>query len=188
LSPRKLAIENKHITYFGGKDCKHCGGGERYASSGNCVPCEKLKVKVRVDAGYYSGLYNDNKVEILEKQKQYYNENSEQIKERVNNWQSKNKDKVSIYKKSNKGKRRAKTSTGVSGADLALWALGQVKVCSYCSCECEDNYHIDHIVSFSKGGEHEVNNLAIACPTCNLRKSSKDADDFRLMLKQEKLK
>lgn len=188
MSPRKKAIENKHVTYFGGKDCKHCGGGERYTSSGNCVPCEKLKVKSKVDNGYYSRHYEQNKVVILEKQKAYYKDNAEIRKETTKKWQSNNKEKVSFYKMSNKAMRRAKTSSGISGADLALWAMSQDKVCAYCYCDCENDYHIDHVIPLSKGGEHQAENLAIACPTCNLRKSSKDADDFRLMLKQEELK
>lgn len=33
-------------------------------------------------------------------------------------------------------------------------------------------FHIEHIVPISKGGENVEDNLALACPSCNLHKSS----------------
>lgn len=41
--------------------------------------------------------------------------------------------------------------------------------CRYCG-EYVDKYHLDHVYPESKGGETTVENLVIACPTCNHNK------------------
>jgi len=183
MTPRKAAILSGSTTYFGGKNCKHCDGDERYTSSGNCVPCEKLKVSKRVKSGYYIDRYDGKKDEILAKQKVYYSKNSEGRKIKSKEWAEKNKEKVKFYKKTNKAMRRAKTDVGISGIELMNWAKSQHKICNYCKNNCDNDYHIDHVIPLSKGGNHELCNLVIACKTCNLRKSNKGADEFREMIK-----
>lgn len=38
----------------------------------------------------------------------------------------------------------------------------------------ENNFHVDHIVPLSKGGdEWNLDNLELSCPRCNLKKSDK---------------
>lgn len=36
-------------------------------------------------------------------------------------------------------------------------------------------FHVEHVVPRSQGGESELDNLALACPGCNLRKSDRVA-------------
>lgn len=50
--------------------------------------------------------------------------------------------------------------------------------CAVCGACISGNYHVDHVVPLSKGGEHDPKNLQLLCPTCNLNKSSKDPIDF----------
>lgn len=40
------------------------------------------------------------------------------------------------------------------------------------NCRIEDNLEIDHIIPFSLGGEHHVQNMQCLCSKCNLRKSN----------------
>ena len=42
--------------------------------------------------------------------------------------------------------------------------------------------HVDHITPLSKGGEHRPSNLAVACKTCNLKKSAKLPAELGLLL------
>jgi hypothetical protein len=37
---------------------------------------------------------------------------------------------------------------------------------------------IDHVVAYSKSGQHDVANFATACARCNQRKSARDRDAF----------
>lgn len=66
--------------------------------------------------------------------------------------------------------------------------------CFYCGCDLPAdteffdeygnlfssvrNWHVDHILPLSKGGNHKIDNLVPACRTCNLSKYTKTADEF----------
>ena len=51
--------------------------------------------------------------------------------------------------------------------------------CFWCDCDIpKGELHIDHIYPLAKGGEHNINNLVVACCTCNLKKSWKDPNIF----------
>ena len=80
------------------------------------------------------------------------------------------------------GKRRAQKAAGVTGPQLKVWTAAQIKVCHWCSKRCAKAFHVDHIMPLSRGGEHEIRNLAIACPQCNLRKNARDPVDWARMI------
>jgi 5-methylcytosine-specific restriction endonuclease McrA len=49
-------------------------------------------------------------------------------------------------------------------------------VCEYCSLpqdSQEATFHVDHIVPRSRGGATTLDNLALACVTCSLRKAAR---------------
>lgn len=50
--------------------------------------------------------------------------------------------------------------------------------CELCGCELPSNWHADHILPWSLGGETSLLNGAALCPTCNLRKSNKMSDFY----------
>ncbi|MBI4616722.1 MAG: HNH endonuclease [Planctomycetes bacterium] len=48
--------------------------------------------------------------------------------------------------------------------------------CEYCKMHQDiqgANFHVEHVVPRSRGGETAESNLALACPTCNFHKSDK---------------
>lgn len=50
--------------------------------------------------------------------------------------------------------------------------------CAYCDKSVMGSYHIDHILPISAGGTSKFENLAIACPKCNLHASNKVFSTF----------
>lgn len=50
--------------------------------------------------------------------------------------------------------------------------------CEYCAVPVSDSYHVDHIVPIVSGGSNYPQNLAIACPSCNLHKGKKPLASF----------
>jgi len=49
--------------------------------------------------------------------------------------------------------------------------------CTYCGTE-EGPFQIDHVFPWSRGGRHELENLCVACATCNALKGALTADEF----------
>lgn len=49
--------------------------------------------------------------------------------------------------------------------------------CSYCGIE-EGPFQIDHIFPWSRGGRHELENLCVACVSCNALKGALTGDEF----------
>lgn len=97
---------------------------------------------------------------------------------RVRAWAKANPDKRKAIVFSYDSRRRTQKEQGDSTAAIREWVKVAKKVCHWCNQKCADEYHIDHYEPLSKGGEHRVSNLVIACPTCNLRKNAKDPYEF----------
>lgn len=85
-----------------------------------------------------------------------------------------------IIRQAHKGRRRAQCEGGASGRDIRIWLTHQLMECVWCGAECAEDFEIDHVFPLSKGGVHELYNLAVACPTCNRRKSAKLPLEFAL--------
>lgn len=110
--------------------------------------------------------------------RRYRRENAERLSKIKSAWREENAELIKQVKRAYKHRRRALESGGVSGRELADWAERQVKKCYWCNVQCEKNYHIDHYQPLARGGSHELDNLVIACPTCNQRKSANDPYEF----------
>jgi 5-methylcytosine-specific restriction endonuclease McrA len=54
--------------------------------------------------------------------------------------------------------------------------------CRYCGKELKSKFHIDHIIPFSKGGADEIENFALACTECNLKKKDKSLKESGMKL------
>lgn len=61
-------------------------------------------------------------------------------------------------------------------AEIFLRDNGQ---CRYCRCTLDPaNWHLDHFVPISRGGDHVRDNVVASCPPCNLRKNTKLPEEF----------
>ena len=63
------------------------------------------------------------------------------------------------------------------GAKLANRDGGYI--CFYCKDKLGMDFHIDHKVPIAKGGNHALENLALACMPCNQEKHAKDIHEYR---------
>ena len=50
--------------------------------------------------------------------------------------------------------------------------------CYWCSTSIAKTYQIDHYEPLSKGGEHLIDNIVLACPHCNMSKGKKNPLNF----------
>ena len=136
--------------------------------------------------------YDKNKEHIKEYLKEYYDKNKEHIKELAKEYYKNNKECVSKrhkeyskeYSKTAQGKdayrkrshKRRATELQASRIipDGAIEKLMTRKRCFYCNKSLKGNGHLEHMFPLSKGGLHCIDNLVMACPTCNLTKGCID--------------
>lgn len=119
------------------------------------------------------------------KWRQDYRDHKDRYERAAANYRAKNLERARHWTRNYSNKRRIDGELGVTSADFADWIMAQPKVCSWCRCECADNYHADHIIPLARGGKHELANLTIACATCNLRKRNKTPDEFLAEIENE---
>jgi 5-methylcytosine-specific restriction endonuclease McrA len=65
-----------------------------------------------------------------------------------------------------------------TSAEIAQMYEDQGGLCAYCETPLFGAFHADHMVPLSRGGRNDWTNLAVACAECNLRKSTKTAEEF----------
>ena len=155
-----------------------------------CKPCDNAKLavkratdpmraeKAKAKHEYDQARYKERRAEILLKCKVWYEGNRQRAKATASRWCKANPERRRDIANSYKSRRRAVEGDGISGAELGRWSKAQAKVCYWCGSKCARKFHVDHYHPLSKGGAHEVSNLVIACPSCNLRKSAKDPIAF----------
>lgn len=141
---------------------------EYYQKKKLCPEWQKRQRKLR----------EENKAVKARYDKQYRASTPDQQAAWSKAWAEKNKAKVKAIKHNYKARRRAQEASGVSSKELAAWAESQEKRCYWCSDKCANNYHVDHYTPLSRGGKHELENLVIACPPCNITKNAKDPYQF----------
>lgn len=142
---------------------------------GRCKCCNKLDRKsADVTKAYNKAYYLANKARIQAATINYYYSNKQNMAQRKKEYAANNQEKVRAWSKTAKVKRRtSERQVKITSLELRQWTSEQIKVCVYCGQSCQTDYHIDHIDPLSAGGTHTLNNLTIACKTCNLSKATK---------------
>lgn len=174
--------------------CKECQGGK----FGYLIPAteeenkqkrrlyyqknkEKIKEYIKNNKEKYNEqakkYYKKNRNKVLEREKKRYEENGDILKQRVNNYRKTVQGKT--IAKNAKHKRRSRKKNGV-GISVKQWNKcleyfdGR---CAY-SGELAENYHMDHIVPLSTGGEHSYYNIVPCMPKYNIQKSNKNMEEW----------
>jgi 5-methylcytosine-specific restriction endonuclease McrA len=123
----------------------------------------------------------ENREDIIKRKKIYsrihYSENAEYYKEKNKKWKLENPGKMKSYKRIYRS-TIALSKEHFTAEDVKWLFIDQEGYCAYCNADIEENYHIDHIIPVSRGGSNGRGNIALACPSCNLRKHNKTAEEF----------
>ena len=172
-------------TYFTGNPCPNGHISERYTTKGSCVECLRISVSTQSRVNYFKERYDNNKSKLRERARELYRSSPERRaknKKCSDDWTKRNKAKSLSIKKSYKHRRRAKEKLGCSTSEMHDFIMKSEKVCFWCACFCDDDFHLDHFVPLSKGGAHDIRNFVISCSRCNLRKSSYHPSEFADMI------
>lgn len=171
---RREAMEKGYVTYLSPRPCPKGHTGLRYTLRGSCVACLAEYIASPERRAYERRHYRENIERIRIRARDYAKRNRERILERTREWARSNREKRKAIVDNYTHRRRAWMVGGVSTIELFQWKQSQKKICYWCGANCRNRYHIDHYVPLSKGGTHTLDNLVIACPSCNHRKSAKD--------------
>lgn len=96
-------------------------------------------------------------------------------------WGKRNRDKTRIYNSNQRAKRKYKllAEKSASTSEVKEWFEQQEATCVYCNKDFDKfTLHIDHIIPLSRNGTHTLDNLALACPSCNCSKNNKTPEEF----------
>ncbi len=121
-----------------------------------------------------------NKEKILDKEAERYQRNKDAIIARVNEYYQREKTSVMRQRQTQRGRtkrsawqqaRRArKLKQFVEDVDpLEVYARRE-GICGICRRKIAGDFHVDHIISLSRGGLHSYQNAQPAHPRCNERK------------------
>lgn len=109
-----------------------------------------------------------------------YAKKAEDRKKHKREYNKANRDRVRLAEKAIEHKRRA------ARGDLRSEQIGNLleesmNICAYCNNQFEEaNMHIEHCMPLSRGGTNSLDNVVIACETCNKRKKDKTPLEFML--------
>lgn len=128
---------------------------------------EKVKLWKKINKDKYKDRYKSKRAILLRE------------------WKDKNKEKV----RNDKRKRKELQKQSPLDPKIVHWESEWRKktvTCTYCLEQLNGaDAHMDHIIPLSKFGKHEMFNLCISCPTCNLRKSNKNPFNFIKLIEDE---
>ena len=184
--------------YFTGKPCAYGHIAPRHVCNRTCIECAKIHDRRQKDRNADARRkaerqrYWENPEKFREKTRRYKMENKDKTLSALRRWRRTNKEAVKQYNAewrrnnpaaasvhANNRRARVRNVGGfITKKDVADLLESQRGRCTYCSKKVGDNFHVDHIIPVSKGGQNSKGNIQICCPTCNQRKHAKDPIDF----------
>ncbi len=131
--------------------------------------------------GHTREYYKKHREKCNQRQTEYRKNNPQRRRTQERLWALANPEK---YRAGNrlKAHRRRGLEQGAEGSftaqDIITVRESQRGRCFYCGVVLGDDYHIDHFVPLSMGGNNNPSNLRLSCPKCNLIKGAKNPQEF----------
>lgn len=172
----KKCNTEKDLNQFG-KDKTRADGLQPYCRQCNSEYKKQHRKQNADKIKTYQQKYAEaNKLKLSKYHKEYLNNGGRKVRKA---YREQNKERIKQLKANNEAKRRrSKVESTLPSADYIAWVNTEFKICSYCGVDCSEKFHIDHVEPLVNNGKHELGNLAITCPSCNLSKGSKPLITF----------
>lgn len=154
-------------------NCKICGvqlERVRIVRKGAiCLKCNLRRWKER------------NRDKVLSYHASEYQRAKERVVARINRWREKNAERWNAIRKADSHNRRVKTKyncSPIATSELLELVRASNGKCFYCAENHNGRFHFDHYIPLSRGGEHKIENIRVACVSCNKHKGAKLPQDF----------
>jgi len=168
--------------YFTGMPCLNGHIANRLVSSKACVECNKEKdLATRASRLDYFKDYQKKNPEKAKAACAKYNEaNIEKRREsdRIRKQNPETKAKRAAYERARRQNKRA-GGGDIKKSDIDFLFSSQRGACASCLVKL-DKFHVDHIMPIYLGGNSDISNLQILCPTCNMKKGKMHPREWAL--------
>ena len=164
-----------------------CFGKRSVSRDGLCIhckDCENLRYKIRYsnnkekESVRKNNYYHQNKKLVREHQKRYYQNNKELISESRREYAQRNANKRRNWEHRRRARKLNQIGYVPDNIETILFT-DQKGNCFYCEVSLRSSgFHLDHKTPLSIGGLHDWCNLCLACPTCNMSKHIKTAEQY----------
>jgi 5-methylcytosine-specific restriction endonuclease McrA len=126
--------------------------------------------------------YLINKIKIREYQRKFYQNNKAYFSLKNKNYRMNNIEYILL--KNRVRKVLLKNFPTIKQVKINELLINNNHKCLYCGIKVERkiNLHLDHKIPLSKNGSHTIENIAISCASCNLRKGTKSMKEFLQIL------
>lgn len=132
--------------------------------------------------------YQLNREKLLAKARKWRSSNPDKMKAACASWRARNlayckklladwrnshPEAVRIYRRNRRTKLRGNGGSHTAGQIQAL-LIRQAYQCAtaFCAADLDVNYHADHIIPLSRGGDNGIGNIQLLCPFCNMSKGA----------------
>lgn len=166
----------KDLTLF--PKSKSCSDGHRnYCKTCNAKDAKRHAENRKAEIQAYQKQYRiDNLTKLQKYHSDYLKNGGAGVRKK---YRTNNPERIKLLKNHNEAvRRRSKQLSSLTGTEYSNWVTTQLKICTYCGISCSNLFHVDHIEPLSKGGLHELDNLTIACQSCNTSKGQKSLLEF----------
>lgn len=208
LAPARKA-NDKSRGFTKGEPCKYVNGHSNRSrikpvvdGKKHCPKCNTIKpvAEFNKSRARLSGLDSHCRACISEKHRRYHAENRELRTVKSRAWRQANPEAVKAIHRRHTAKpeflakariysaaRRARERDQfVEDVDATVVFDRDEGICGICGDPAlRDDFHVDHIIPLSRGGDHSYANTQVAHPVCNSRKHNKLPEEYLNEQKQE---